>query len=113
MWLQCYLHFSKRRATAAPITQVAFKKCASFTKYTTRTDGTTIDDAEDLDLVMSMYNLIKYSSHYSDTTGSLWFYWKDEATNFNADIANIDNFKSFKYNSNWKILSTKRHNKKL
>ena len=31
--------------------------------------------------------------------GSLWFYSKDEATNFNADIANDDNFKSFKYNA--------------
>ena len=45
-----------------------------------------------------MYNLIEYSSNYSETTGSLWFYCKDEVTNFNADIANDDNFKSFKSN---------------
>ena len=44
-----------------------------------------------------MYNLIEYSSNYSEITGSLWFYYKDEAFNFNADIANDDNFKSFKY----------------
>ena len=44
-----------------------------------------------------MYNLIEYSSKYSETIGSLWFYSKDEATNFNADIANTNNFKSFKY----------------
>ena len=43
-----------------------------------------------------MYNLIEYSSNYSET-GSLWFYFKDEATNFNADIANDNKFKSFKY----------------
>ena len=49
-----------------------------------------------LDLVMPMYNLIEYSSNYSETTGSLWFYFKDEATNFNADITNTNNFKSFK-----------------
>ena len=48
---------------------------------------------QDLDLVMPMYNLIQYTSNY----GSLWFYSKDEATNFNADIVNDDNFKSFKY----------------
>ena len=30
---------------------------------------------------------------------SLWFYSKDEATNFDADIVNNDNFKSFKYNT--------------
>ena len=29
-----------------------------------------------------MYNPLEYSSKYSDTTGSLWFYSKDEATNF-------------------------------
>ena len=44
---------------------------------------------------MSMYNLIEYCSNYPGTTGSLWFYSKDEATNFNADIANNNNFKSF------------------
>ena len=53
-----------------------------------------MDDAENLDLVMPMYNRIKYSSNYSETTSSLWFYSKDEATNFNADIVNND--KSFK-----------------
>ena len=44
-----------------------------------------------------MYKLVEYSSNYSETTGSLWFYSQDEATNFNADTANTDNFKSFKY----------------
>ena len=67
------------------------------TKCITKIDGTTIDDAENLDLVMPMYNLLKYSSNYSETTGSSWFYSKNEATDFNADIANTDNFKSFKY----------------
>ena len=53
---------------------------------------------------MSMYNLIEYSSNYSEPTGSLWFYSKDEAINFNANIANIDDFKSFKYKA--KLLET-------
>ena len=43
---------------AAPATQVAFTNCAHFTKCITKIDGTTIDNAEDLDLVMTMYNLI-------------------------------------------------------
>ena len=46
---------------------------------------------------MSMYNLIEYSSNYSETTGSLWFYSKDEATDFNAVIGNDNSFKSFEY----------------
>ena len=40
-----------------------------------------------------MYNLIEYSSNYSQTTSSFWFYSKDEATNFNNNIENTDNFK--------------------
>ena len=46
---------------------------------------------------MPMYNLIEYSLNYSETRGSLWFYSEDEAANFNADIINTNNFKSFKY----------------
>ena len=78
-------------------TQVAFRSCASFTECVTRIDEITIHDAENLDLVMPMYNLIEYSSNYSETTRSLWFYSKDEATDFNADIANTDDLNSFKY----------------
>ena len=77
------------------VTQVAFKNCALFTKCITKVDGTTIGDAKDLYLVMPIYNRTDYSSNYSETTGNLWFYSKDEATNFNADIANNNNFRSF------------------
>ena len=59
------------------------------------------DDAEDLDLVMPVYNLIEYSSNYSGTKRSLWFYSKDGANNFNTDIANDDNFKSKKHIFTW------------
>ena len=78
-------------------TQVAFKNCAPFTECITKFDGATRDDPGDLDLVMLIYNLIEYSPNCSETTESLWFYYKDETTNFNADIANTNNFKSFKY----------------
>ena len=83
--------------TGAPETQVSSKSFTPFTKCITKIDGTTIDDVEDLDLVIPMQNLIEYSSNYSDTTRSLWFYSKDEATNFDADNANNNNFKTFKY----------------
>ena len=58
---------------------------------------TKIDYAGDLDLFMPIYNLIECSSNYSGTTGGLWIYSKDEAGNFNADIANDNTFESFKY----------------
>ena len=57
---------------AAPAAQVAFNNCEAFTKCITKIDGITIDDAEDLDLFMPMYNLIEYSSNHSQTTGSLF-----------------------------------------
>ena len=87
------------------VTQVAFENWAPFTKCVPRIDGTTIDDAEDLDLVVPMYNIIEYSSNCSKTRGILWFYSKEEATNFNSDIANDNNFKSFKYKA--KLLENK------
>ena len=71
-------------------TQVAFKYCATFNKCLTKTDRTTTDDAEDLDLVMPMYSLVEYSSSYSVRTASLWFYSKDEATTFHGDMADIN-----------------------
>ena len=42
-----------------------------------------------------MYSLIEYSSNYSDKTGSLWFYSKHVAANFDADIVNTNSFKFF------------------
>ena len=42
---------------------------------------------------MPMHNLIEYSSNQFETTGSLWFYSKDEATNFNNNIENTGDFK--------------------
>ena len=39
---------------------------------------------------MPMYNLIEYSDNYSDTSGSLWDFKRDEIVN-NADVTNNDN----------------------
>ena len=93
----CILVKGDITVTAAPALQVAFKNCATFSNCFTKIDGTIIDDAEDLDLVMPMYNTIEYSSTYSETTESLWFYSQDETTNLNADIANTNGFKLSKY----------------
>ena len=43
-----------------------------FTKCITKSGGTTTDDAEDLNLVMTMFDLLECRSNYSGTTGSLW-----------------------------------------
>ena len=95
-WQRCISVTGDTTTIGHQLTQVAFKNFAPFTKCVTNIDGAAIDDAEDLDLVMPMYNLIEYSLNYSETTGSLWFYSKDEATDYNNNIANTNDFKSFK-----------------
>ena len=57
--------------------KVIFKNCASFTNCLSEINNTQIDNAKDIDIVMPMYNLIKYSDNYAKTTGSLWQYCKD------------------------------------
>ena len=51
---------------------VIFKNCAPFTKCISRINNTDIYNAQDIDIVMPMYNLIEYSDNYSKTSRSLW-----------------------------------------
>ena len=69
---------------------VIFKNCAPFTKCKSRINNTDIDNAQDIDIVMPMYNLIEYSDNYSKTSGSLWQYYKDDP---NDNLANSESFK--------------------
>ena len=69
---------------------VTFKNCAPFTKCISRINNTGIDTAQDIDIVMPMYNLIEYSDNYSKTSGNLWQYYKDEP---NDNIADSESFK--------------------
>ena len=70
---------------------VTFKSCAPFTKWIGRINNTDIDNAQDTNIVMPIYNLIEYSDNYSKTSGSLWQYYKDEP---NDNIVNSESFKS-------------------
>ena len=55
-----------------------FLNCVSFTNCINRINNTQVDDAHDIDVVMSMYNLIEYSEKYSSTSGILWQCCRDE-----------------------------------
>ena len=44
-----------------------------------------------------MNNFIEYSSNYSETTRTLWFYFKVETTYFCHNFESTDKFKYFKY----------------
>ena len=48
-----------------------FKDCAPFTDCITEINNIQVDDAQKIDVVMPMYNLIGYSDAYSKASGSL------------------------------------------
>ena len=74
---------------------LAFKNNAPFINCISKINGVQIDNAEDLDVVMLMYNLLEYSKNYRKTTGSMWNYYRDEPSNHLST-----NSESFKYKTN-------------
>ena len=71
--------------------KVIFKNCAPFTNCISKINNKQIDNAEYIDIVMPMYNLIEYSDDYSKTSGSLWQYYKDiPAVDNDGDIVNFN-----------------------
>ena len=79
-------------------TKVAFKNCAPFKKCRTEINETFVDEADIINIIMPMYNLIEYSDNYSDTSGSLWQFRTDEIEG--GVNLTIDNAPSFKYKAN-------------
>ena len=71
-----------------PNKPVILKNNAPFVSCITRINNELIEDADDLDIVMPMYNLLEYSKNYRKTIGSLYNYYRDELN----DDANINNF---------------------
>ena len=87
-------------AIANAAARLALKNCAPFTKCNLEINDEHVDTAENLDIVMPMYNLIEYSDNYQDSSATLYQYKRDEPP---ADIANnlaVNNSSSFKYKVN-------------
>ena len=80
---------AKRNKSATSKNNTPFFSCI------TKINGIKIDNAEDLDVVMPMYNLLEYSKNYKKTTGSLWNYYRDQP----SDPLST-NSESFKYKTN-------------
>ena len=57
---------------------VILKNNAPFVSCITRINGELIEDSDDLDIVMPMYNLLEYSKYYRKTIGSLYNYYRDD-----------------------------------
>ena len=83
---------------------LVFQNNALFINCISKINGVKIDNAEDLDVVMPMYNLLEYSKNYRKTTGSLWNYYRDEPNSDGGDNEikhSIINSKSFDYKENF------------
>ena len=89
-----------KTADIAADTNVVFKNCAPFTRCATHINDEHVETAENLDIIMPMYNLIEHSNNYADFSGSLYLFKRDESPMNNAgNLLNtaLDNSTSFKY----------------
>ena len=57
--------------------KVSFKNSAPFFNCTLRINSQLIEDAQDLDIVIPMHNLLYYSKNFRKTTGYFWNYYPD------------------------------------
>ena len=87
-----------RAAAANANTKLALKNCVPFTKCNLEIIDEHVNTAENLDIVMPMYNLIEYSDNYQDSSATLYQYKRDEPPEGDP-IPNlaVDNSSSFKY----------------
>ena len=87
-------------ADVAANTNVAFKNCAIFTRCIIHINDEHIETAENVDIIMPMYDLLDYSDNYADSSGTLYHYKRDESPMNDAgnpnDVALV-NSTLFKY----------------
>ena len=84
--------------------KLVFKNNVPFINCILKINGVKIVNAEDLDVVMPMHNLLEYSKNYKKTTGSLWNYYKDEPSRTIGDnniTHSILNSESFDYKASF------------
>ena len=77
--------------------KIIFKNCAPFTDCITKINNTQVDDAQKIDILMPMYNLIEYSDAYLRKWTSLLQYYRDEPALDNSN--NIIEFPAGNNNS--------------
>ena len=82
-------------------TRLVLKSCAPFTKCNLEINDEHVDTAENLDIVIPMYNLIEYSDNYQDSSATLYQYKRDAPPEVDPiDDLTVNNSNSFKYKVN-------------
>ena len=89
--------------------KVTFKSSAPFRRCVTHRNDEDVETTENLDIIMSMYNLIEYTDNYSDSSGRLLQFKRDESPKNDAgnsiNVA-MDNSTSFKHKASFLVKAT-------
>ena len=81
-------------------THVAFRNCAPYSTWKTEINDIFIDETNHIYVPTPLYYFTEHSDDYSDTSGSLWQFKRDESQADNPDLSVVNNSlnsKSFKY----------------
>ena len=84
--------------------KVTLKNCTLFINCINEINNTQVDDAQNIDIVMPMYNLIEYSDVFSATLGRLRQCYRDEPA-----LDNNNNIIDFPADNNNSILFKFKH----
>ena len=78
---------------------LAFENNAPLTNWISKINSVLIHNAEDLDVIMPIHNLIAYNRNYRKTTSSSWNYYRDEANNPSLNPSAGNNPPTVNYNA--------------
>ena len=103
VWVKGTITVTDPNSNANSDGTLTLKNNAPFISCISKINGELVENAEDLDIVMPMYNLLKYCKNYEKTSGSLFNYYRDEPSEITIGAGNntinisIGNSKSFDY----------------
>ena len=103
VWVKGKITITNPNGNANFNKELTLKNNAPFISCISKINGELVENAEDLDIVMPMYNLLEYNKNYEKTSGSLFNYYRDEPSEITVGAGNnvinisIRNSKSFYY----------------
>ena len=103
VWLKGKITVTNPNDNATFNKELTLKNNAPLISCISKINDELVENAEDLDIVMPMYNLLEYSKNNEKTLGSLFNYYRDEPTKITIGAGNkainisIRNSKSFDY----------------
>ena len=78
MWAKGTITITDPNKNANFDRRLSLKNNAPFISCISKINGELVENTEDLDVVIPMYNLLEYSKNYEKTSGSLFIYYRDE-----------------------------------